>query len=399
VKALTPQNAEAEVAAVACLLLGASPDLVPLREDHFAAEDCRLIFAAVRSIADKPAPVDANTVTAHLRATGRLDAAGGHMARFLEAAPLAGGDALLAHYFEHLERARQQREAVRFIVESLPELSALRLDAPTFAEELAARCAPLAASSGHTMNDIAAELEQRPKGHVAEVFPTGLCLLDKHLGGGFHRGELAVVGGDTGAGKSALLIQAAACAAAAHPVIYLSLEMPREDIFNRISAAASGTPPEDDNFRHAQCAAAALPITIHDNISALPDIVAAIRTAARRGKAAVAVVDYLQLVECHGDTRELAMAETSRRLKTLALAEQIFVLTASQLNDDGRLRESRTIGHNADCVLAIEQGDGIAVRKFRRGPRDVLIPAKLDGPTSRFVTAAQNSPRRGVPQP
>ncbi len=384
-KFVVPHLPEAEAAAVACLLLGTSPDVVPLGKDHFFGEDARTVFKACRDLADKGAPVDPNTVLGHLRATGRLEAVGGNLARFLEAAT-GGGDAILQHHFDCLEHARQQREAVLLIVQRLPELSTFRLDAPAFAEELASRCAPLGVSSGRTTAEIAAEIERdEVEGVIPEVFPTGLGTLDRHMGGGLHRGEMAVVGGETGSGKSALLVQAtAACADAGYPVIYLSLEMSRRDIFNRIAAAASGIAQDHSYFRHAQCNAAALPITIHDNVSCLADICTAIRTATRRGEASVAVVDYLQLVEAPGDSRELAVSETARKLKTMALAEKIVVLTASQLNDDGRLRESRAIGHHADHVLAIER-EGIAVRKIRRGPPGHTIKARLSGQTSRFL--------------
>lgn len=384
-KPVLPCFPEAEAAAVACLLLGASPDVVPLHDEHFHAADARLVFAACRELADKSAPIDPNTVLGHLRANGKLEAVGGHLARFLEAGP-AGGDAVLIHHFECLERARQQREAICFIVQSLPDLSALRLNAPAFAEELASRCAPLAGLAGKTTSEIAVEIEREiVEGVVPEVLTTGIAALDRHMSGGLHRGEMAVVAGGTGAGKSALLIQAAAASAETErPVIYLSLEMPRRDVFNRLAAAASGTSPNHHQFRKAQCHAATLPVTIHDNVSTLSEICAAIRTASRRDRARLAVVDYLQLVESPGESRELAMSEAARRLKTLALAEQIVVLTASQLNDDGRLRESRAIGHHADAVLAIED-DGISFRKFRRGAANHKIPARLHGPTSRFL--------------
>jgi replicative DNA helicase len=384
-KPMLPHIPEAETAAVACLLLGASPDAVPLCEEHFHTVDARLVFAACRELANSSAPIDPNTVLGRLRATGRLEAVGGHLARFLEAGP-AGGDAVLAHHFDNLEQARQQREAVRFIVQSLDDLSAFRLSAPVFAEELASRCAPLAASAGKTTHEIAAEIEREiVEGVIPEVFQMGLAALDSHMSGGLHSGEMAVVAGGTGAGKSALLIQAAAaCAEAEHPVIYLSLEMPRRDVFNRLAAAASGISPNHHQFREAQCHASMLPVTIHDNVSSLSDICAAIRTSSRQGRAKVAIVDYLQLVESPGDSRELAMSEAARRLKTLALGEQVVVLTASQLNDDGRLRESRAIGHHADVVLAIDD-DGICVRKFRRGAANHTVSSRLHGPTSRFL--------------
>ena len=63
--------------------------------------------------------------------------------------------------------------------------------------------------------------------------------------------------------------------------------------------------------------------------------------------------------------------------------ERSAVVTASQLNDEGLLRESRAIGQNADAVLIID-GDNILIDKNRRGPRDVAVPVNLRGDISRF---------------
>jgi replicative DNA helicase len=71
------------------------------------------------------------------------------------------------------------------------------------------------------------------------------------------------------------------------------------------------------------------------------------------------VVDYLQLVSSgtKETSREREIAEISRRLRLLALELEIPVVALSQLNDQGYLRESRAIGHDADTVIHIEDSD------------------------------------------
>jgi len=59
------------------------------------------------------------------------------------------------------------------------------------------------------------------------------------------------------------------------------------------------------------------------------------------------------------------------------------VLTATQLNDDGRVRESRAIAHDADVLLTINE-DGIYVAKSRNGQRDVTMNLTLNGRLQRF---------------
>jgi replicative DNA helicase len=75
----------------------------------------------------------------------------------------------------------------------------------------------------------------------------------------------------------------------------------------------------------------------------------------------VIMVDYLQLMEDtarKGATREEIIASVSRRLKRAAKKANKVVLTASQLNDNGQLRESRAIGQDADAVFRIEKIEG-----------------------------------------
>ena len=62
------------------------------------------------------------------------------------------------------------------------------------------------------------------------------------------------------------------------------------------------------------------------------------------------VVDYIQLIAGTGDNREQQIASVGRGLKSIATELSIPVLALSQLNDDGRLRESRSIGMDADSV-------------------------------------------------
>ena len=62
-------------------------------------------------------------------------------------------------------------------------------------------------------------------------------------------------------------------------------------------------------------------------------------------------------------------------------------MSASQLNDDGKLRESRAIGHHADHVLNIvheKSNSNIMIEKNRRGARGLAFPVVMRGEISRF---------------
>lgn len=82
--------------------------------------------------------------------------------------------------------------------------------------------------------------ESRPA-PAADLVSTGYPSLDRLLAGGLRRGELAVLGGDTGAGKTALALGIAIRAAVQGvPVLILTHESSLEQCWERIVSAESG---------------------------------------------------------------------------------------------------------------------------------------------------------------
>lgn len=383
-KRAIPANPEAESAVLCALLSGTPLDAAPITEAHFAAPDHRLVFAAVRDLAEQGAPVDIMSVSTRLRARGELDHAGGDPSRFLVAC--IGGEAALRHYYAHLEDARQAREVALYVRDNLDDLTALQLQAPRFVEELVELSAPKSASLYVTGVDIINELEAAERaGKPREAFGFGLPELDERLRGGIMREELCVIGGETGAGKSALMIQAVArTAQAGIPSLYISLELPGTEVWNRCVSAATRHPQGSQAFRSALCESESWPLFVASNVAELSAIGATIRAAVRKEKVALVAVDYLQIIDAPGDNRENKMSESARYLKALASTESVAVITASQLNEEGLLRESRAIGHHANLVLAIGD-DEIECRKFRRGPWQWSVQARLNGAISQFV--------------
>jgi replicative DNA helicase len=111
-----------------------------------------------------------------------------------------------------------------------------------------------------------------------------------------------------------------------------------------------------------------------------------LRAMARRlnqkNKISLWVVDYLQLVTCpeaHAKgNREQEVAQVAVGLKQLAKEMDAPVIVLSQLNDDGKLRESRATGQHADAIWKLNRSEGgnmhgeavcLHVEKQRSGPR------------------------------
>jgi replicative DNA helicase len=76
---------------------------------------------------------------------------------------------------------------------------------------------------------------------AADLVGTGYASLDRLLGGGLRRGELTVLGGDAGAGKTALALGIAIrVAVQGTPVLILTHESSLEHCWERIVSAESG---------------------------------------------------------------------------------------------------------------------------------------------------------------
>ena len=60
--------------------------------------------------------------------------------------------------------------------------------------------------------------------------------------------------------------------------------------------------------------------------------------------------------------------------------------TASQLNEEGKLRESRAIGMHSDHVWKIlhEEKSFISIDKNRDGERSAIVPIHMEGHCARF---------------
>lgn len=224
---------------------------------------------------------------------------------------------------------------------------------------------------------------------------TGVLLLDEALGGGLPKGAMTVIGGATGSGKSALALQVAIEGAnAGQSVSIFSLEMNVADqverMVSRVGHVSMGVasnpglhkPNEEDmhSIHAAMAQLAKLNIRFFDASSIQ---LSHLRAHCKAFPSDIVVVDYVQLVEGPRESRtsrEREVAEISRVLSQVALGSGCTMISVSQLNDEGRLRESRAIGHDASCVLTVVE-DGIRVDKNRRGPRPVgaSVQAEFNG--------------------
>ena len=236
----------------------------------------------------------------------------------------------------------------------------------------------------------------------------GLSTLDNELGGGVHPGELCVISADTNIGKSALSLHPILWAARAkRSVALFSFEMPGTQIVERTLAHEgdlSMRTIRSGKFLSGELA------KLHSSAKQISDyaifveetgydinqVVSRCRYLALRYNIALIVVDYLQLIEPaltrnRETTREREVADISRKLKRLALELKIPVIAVSQLNEQGRLPQSRAIGHDADIVLKLEESDSenafaldVLIAKHRSAARNKRVTLEFFGEYMRF---------------
>jgi replicative DNA helicase len=266
--------------------------------------------------------------------------------------------------------------------------------------------------------------------------PSTFVDLDEKTGG-WHDGELIIVAGRPGMGKTSFAMDCARRVAALEPSIHtdgyidrpklgvavFTLEMPKEQLTLRLACAEARVDVGDavkakftdigwTKFVGGMNAVSQLPIFL-DETSAIgiPELRSKIRETQRRydrknergevtQRIGLVVIDYLQLMSGEGDSREEEVAFVSRRLKQLAKELHVPIIAIAQLNRDvetrsakskrpqlSDLRESGSLEQDADVVIFLYRPEYYLADKNTqeaqklRGYAEVIVAKQRNGPT------------------
>jgi replicative DNA helicase len=209
---------------------------------------------------------------------------------------------------------------------------------------------------------------------AADTIPTGFPTLDGLLGGGLRRGDLIVLGGDAGVGKSALALAIALRAAeAGHQVTFATGEMDPRRVHERllaiegrvsVDALRSGT---IDDITRAKLGAFALKpetaLPVVKPLDAATGILSSLATVPP--VPALLVIDSLQHMHGIGTPPENAAASLLE-LKEMATSENAVVLVTAHLPDLPRSRENmRPTLHDFGAMGAVKQLADVVLGLFR----------------------------------
>lgn len=247
--------------------------------------------------------------------------------------------------------------------------------------------------------------------------PSGFHDLD-YFTDGFQAGDLVVVAGRPSMGKTSLAVDFARYMAGYAPGLFLSLEMGADQLTDRFVAPMadvnlkklrSGGLDDDTMAKivEAQSRLSRLPIYVDDDPGIdIAKIHSKVMNQVYLHKIKWVVLDYLQLVDSAGRSREEEVSAITRRLKKCAKEFGVPIIALSQLNRKceeradkkpllSDLRESGAIEQDADVVMFVWRGgyyfpqnanyDGMAeilLRKHRNGPTGDVALAWREGVSS-----------------
>ena len=446
-----PHAVDAERSLVGALMLNnelfSAAEDAGLNAEHFYDGRHRTLYAAMMKMQADGSHADPVTVAHLLRESGELQKGGG--AEYIAALADIGAAPVNAPAYAKLVR---DTAMLRSMIEALAQshIRAFRAGGDPPGKILDEAESRLLAVGDKFARHVA---EVRPVGPVAQAHidllaeivqtknfdslrghSTGFADLDEKTAG-LHGGELIILAGRPGAGKTAFALNIARHVSAANVgVCFFSLEMSAEQLVMRLLSQGEVDAQKmrsgrglnhTDLTRMAEVAAELRERDLFvDDSGALNRLEAKARVRRlgrklrlEKKKLGLVVVDYLQLLENDPDERSAEnratqVAVISRGLKALARDMNVPILALSQLNRavDNRpnrrpmlsdLRESGAIEQDADLVLFLHQEEGKAgaaepeeieliIGKQRNGPVGTL-PLLFNKRYSRFMSPASGS--------
>ena len=231
-----------------------------------------------------------------------------------------------------------------------------------------------------------------------DTVPSGFPSLDKLLGGGLRRGDLVVLGGDVGSGKSALALAIALrVAQQQRPTIFYSGEMTVERVLERALAIEGRTRIDDlrrgtmDELTRASVGAAA--IRLRDELPVIARVphgrleAIAGEVAASRGTELIVVDGLTALVPGVRDSAE-EEATAVRALKDLALEARVAVLLTAPLPHLAARDDRRPTLDDFGAQHAIKERADVVLTLFREGMYDNA--RGIEGATELLVRKNRN---------
>ncbi len=427
---LLPHSVEAEESVIGALLIDneAFPKITGIvtAEDFYVTKN-RWCFEACLALFDRSEAINQVTIAEELVLRERLEEIGGtsYLAHLVRTVPTT-------IHVEHYADIVQRTSVMRRLIRTADEIAAIGYEgdadsdaALSKAEDLLYRVRTTRSARDFMhireildqyMEDVAS-LQASRDIHLSPI-ATGFPDLDKLLGGGLQRSDLAIIAARPSLGKSTLAFNIARHAAEQLArVAVFSLEMSAEQIGIRLVASEADVDShrmrvgllnsqEEQREHDAIGYLSELPIYIDETpFQRIVEMRSKITRLHNEEPIDLLIVDYIQLIagsSGRSENRVMDMGEISRSLKSIARELDVPVLALSQLSRAPEqrlnhrpllsdLRESGSIEQDADVVAFIYREDKYVTRDEweKRRPSDpypvnvaeLIVAKHRNGPT------------------
>lgn len=416
-----PYSREAEQAVIGSALTDSqsvSASLEIIKADDFYLHQNREIFAVITELFNENSPIDFITVSNRLNQRNNLEAVGGM--EYLRTMAMEVPTTRHTNYYANIIK---EKSTLRSLINSANAISDMAYEGNDKVDRVLEQ-------SEQLIFDVASSREKSDIVPVSEILigsyqtlvensqnrggltgiATGFDELNKRTGG-FHGGELILIAGRPGMGKSSFAVNIAEHVSIndKRTVAIFNLEMPKEQIVNRIICSQAsvntgklrnGEINSDDWEKIGEVVnrVAVAPMYIDDTASVT---VSQIRAKCRRLKQtknlALIIIDYLQLMQSSGrpENRQQEISEISRSLKILSKELDVPVIALSQLSrasesrGDKRpmlsdLRESGAIEQDADMVMFLYRDDYYNKDSEEKNIAECIVAKHRNGETGMF---------------
>ena len=427
---LLPHSVEAEESVIGALLIDneAFPKITGIvtAEDFYVTKN-RWCFEACLALFDRSEAINQVTVAEELVLRERLEEIGGtsYLAHLVRTVPTT-------IHVEHYAGIVQRTSIMRRLIRTADEIAAIGYEGDADADAALSKAEDMlyrvrTARSTRDFMHIREVLDQYMEetaslqaGHDIHLAPiaTGFPDLDKLLGGGLQRSDLAIIAARPSLGKSTLAFNIARHAAEQLArVAVFSLEMSAEQIGIRLVASEADVDShrmrvgllnsqEEQREHDAIGYLSELPIYIDETpFQRIVEMRSKITRLHNEEPIDLLIVDYIQLIagsSGRSENRVMDMGEISRSLKSIARELDVPVLALSQLSRAPEqrlnhrpllsdLRESGSIEQDADVVAFIYREDKYVTRDEweKRRPSDpypvnvaeLIVAKHRNGPT------------------
>jgi replicative DNA helicase len=431
-----PHNFIAEKTILSCLLVSSEAIEIAVQNlsvDSFYFMNHQELYKCMICLYENQSPVDVVTVLTFLQDNGLMEKAGG-VGVLLDLSVQLPNPANMNEYVRLVNDKFVRRSLIKAGYETVNASYITNIVLENLFTEFETKIFNLANqvkkqklfSAGEIVKDIFYDLKQKSLTPGSIGLFSGFYALDTLIQG-FQKSDLIIIAGRPSMGKTAISLNIAlnVIKKSKVPVLFLSLEMSKEQIMYRLITMEtninqinlrSGQLLKDDWAKLSKIMKifSKIPLFINDTSDlSIQDIRSKLKTIVfEQGSIGLVIIDYLQLMQnskLKTENRVQELSQITRSLKIIAKEFNVPIIALSQLSRNietrvdktpllSDLRESGSIEQDADIVLMLSKNLSerflnrenqnyqlieLIIAKHRNGPTGT-VQLKFDKKQTRF---------------